>query len=138
MFSLVCPTEVFPHTTISDSNECTVRLHNRSLTTTLAVLTPIALPIDSGKELKVMGEITHFISFELQSEDTREKIAKLQVQLQEITGMGKPTKIPNLHLTLAVLSVLPSELKSVCAKVERAMVSRFRISFDIIIFLHLF
>ena len=46
-------------------NECTVRLRNRSLTTTLAVLTPIALPMDGGKELKVMGDITHFISFEL-------------------------------------------------------------------------
>ena len=106
-------------------NECTFRLRNRSLKTTLAVLTPIALPLDSGKELRLMGEITHYISFELKSEDARERIAELQVQLQQITGMGKPTKIPNLHLTLSVLSVSPSELKEVCAKTSRA-VERFR------------
>ena len=68
-----------------------------------------------------MGEINHFISLELKSDDAKEKIAELQVKLQQIAGMGKPTRISNLHLMLAVLSVPPSEVEEVCAKTQKAM-----------------
>jgi 2'-5' RNA ligase len=103
--------------------DCRVRLRNRSLATTLAVLTPITLNSEQGT--KVMGVITHFISMELEGEGAKEKIAELQVQLQSIPGIGKPMKIPNLHLMLAVLSVKPNELSEVSQKTIKA-IERFK------------
>ena len=46
---------------------------------------------------------------------------ELKVQLQQITGMGKPTRIPNLHLTLAVLNVQPGEIEEVCTNTQKAL-----------------
>ena len=109
-----------------DRGECTVRLRNRSLKTTVAVLTPVTLPQRSEKEISAMStNITHFISFEISSDKSAERLAKLQAQLQAIESIGSPMKIPHIHLTLAVLSVKPEELGNVCIKTEKA-IERFR------------
>ena len=110
-----------------DGGECTLRLRHRSLRTTVAVVTPVSSS-NPEKHLKAM-EITHFISLELKNNQLKDKVADLQIQLKEIEGIGKPTRLANLHLTLAVLEVPADSLEDVCGRTERA-VAKFKDAMD--------
>ena len=103
-----------------DKGTCTVELKSSSVQTTLAVLTPITA---MDQERSIMPEISHYLSVEVKGDEAMRKLNEMQVQMEEIPGMGKVTKTKALHLTLGVLKVPLGDLEEVMEKTKRAVES---------------
>ena len=101
-----------------DRGECSVKLKNFTLLTTLAALTPITL---MGKESTKMDPISHFLSVEVSGVETKKRLEEMQEQMGQVAGIGKATKGKSLHLTLGVLKVPPEEVETVKSKTKKAV-----------------
>ena len=86
------------------------------------------VPVTPGRnnmENRNGEEMSHFLSFEIQKnrllEVFSEKLKTLQEDMDQVPGIGKPTKTTSIHITVAALNIRSEELDMVTARVNTAV-----------------
>ena len=82
-------------------------------------------PSRNNMENRNGEEMSHFISLEIQEnrllEVFSEKLKVLQEDMDQVPGIGKPTKPTSIHITVAVLNIRSEELAMVTERVNTAV-----------------
>ena len=105
--------------------ECSIRLRGRkdALVTKLATVALVTVDRAEHKEKmsKIGSPMTHFITLEIKGWQAIEKIKKLQHDLEEVEGIGKPAKEHQLHITIGVLNIPEEDMDEVERKFHKIL-----------------